>query len=184
MIFRSRVFSLALLLAIAAFTPGVLKAQDAQPMNEVSLGSGAAKTSGGTADATTSLDGGTITDVGGTTAPAAATGPEAVAFDGTYVWVATQFNDSVTRIRVSDGSIAGSFTVGKRPVALLYAGGYVWVANLFSDNVMKLTPSTGAIAGTYQPGDGPGGIGTFKIVDGAAGVLFDGTNLWVVNTGR
>jgi len=57
------------------------------------------------------------------------------------------------------------------------------VANLFSDNVMKLTPSTGAIAGTYQPGDGPGGIGTFKIVDGAAGVLFDGTNLWVVNNG-
>jgi hypothetical protein len=50
-------------------------------------------------------------------------GPEAAAFDGTYVWVATQFNDSVTRIRVSDGAVAGTFTVGKRPVALLYAGG-------------------------------------------------------------
>ena len=38
MILRTRVFSLALLLALAAMTPGVLKAQDAQPMSEVSLG--------------------------------------------------------------------------------------------------------------------------------------------------
>ena len=45
MILKSRVFSLALLLAIAAFTPGVLKAQDAQPMNETSLaGASATKT--------------------------------------------------------------------------------------------------------------------------------------------
>jgi DNA-binding response OmpR family regulator len=27
----------------------------------------------------------------------------AVAFDGTYVWVATQFNDRLTRVRASDG---------------------------------------------------------------------------------
>ena len=49
-------------------------------------------------------------------------GPEAAAFDGTYVWVATQFNNTITRIRASDGAIAGTFAVGKRPVALLYAG--------------------------------------------------------------
>ena len=47
MIFSTRVFSLALL-AIAAFTPGVLKAQDAQPMSEVSL-AGSAKTGAATA---------------------------------------------------------------------------------------------------------------------------------------
>ena len=76
-------------------------------------------------------------------------GPEAAAFDGTFVWIATQVNDSVTRIRVADGTAAGTFAVGKRPVPLLYAGGYLWVANLLSDNVMKLNSATGAVAGTY-----------------------------------
>ena len=62
-------------------------------------------------------------DMGGGGVRASTAGPEAVAFDGTYVWVATQFNNSITRIRVSDGVVAGTFVVGKRPVALLYAAG-------------------------------------------------------------
>jgi hypothetical protein len=151
MISKARVFSLAVLLAIAVVTPGVLKAQTAQPMSETSLGGGTTGTkTGGTA--TTD---GTIID--GTVAPApspdALAGPEAATFDGTYIWVATQFTNSVTRVRVSDGAVAGTFTVGKRPVAVIYAAGYVWVANLFSDNVMKISPSTGAVAATYTVGD-------------------------------
>src|SRR6185369_16913492 len=114
---------------------------------------------------------GTITGIDGTggdlSAPATSTGPEAVTFDGTYVWIASQFSDSVTRVRVSDGTLAGTFTVGKRPVALLYAAGSVWVANLVSDTITKLNPATGAVAATYAAGDGPGGL------------TFDGTSLWI-----
>ena len=109
---------LVLLLAIAAAMPSVIKAQT--QMNEIPLGSGGG---GGGAQ---SFTGGTMLDgdLGGGGVTAASTaGPEAVAFDGTYVWVATQFNNSITRIRVSDGAIAGTFVVGKRPVALLYAAG-------------------------------------------------------------
>jgi YVTN family beta-propeller protein len=170
MILKTRVFSLALLLALAAMTPGVLKAQDAQPMSEVSLGTtstGGGKTAGG------NLSGGTVTGIDGGgdfSAPAASTtGPEAVTYDGTYVWIASQFSDSVTRVRVSDGTLAGTFAVGKRPVALLYAAGYVWVANLVSDTISKVNPSTGAVAATYSAGDGPGGL------------TFDGTSLWISN---
>src|SRR6185295_12132164 len=98
MILKSRAFSLALLLAIAVMAPGVLKAQDAQPMNETPLGGagGGSKTGGG---AVTGIAPG---DVGGEPATGTA-GPESAAFDGTYIWVASQFTDSVTRIRVSDG---------------------------------------------------------------------------------
>jgi len=128
-----RIFSMALLLAIAATTPSVTKAQT--QMNEIPLGSASA---GGT-QSVSSL-GETTFDGGGTTGSTA--GPEAIAFDGTYVWVATQFNNSIIRIRVSDGTIAGTFVVGTRPVALLYAAGSIWVANLLSNNVMKITPST------------------------------------------
>jgi DNA-binding beta-propeller fold protein YncE len=107
-------------LGVAAMAPDVLQAQDAQPMSEVKLGS------------------------------ANTTGPEAAAFDGTNVWIATQFNDSVTRIRATDGAITGTFTVGKRPVAVVYAAGAVWVANLLGDTVTKLNPATGEITGDLR----------------------------------
>src|SRR5688500_8155185 len=166
-----RVFSMALLLAIAVAMPAVVKAQDAQPMSQIKLGSSSTSLSSGStlsSDATTTstLDGdqgsGGITD-------ASTTGPEAAAFDGTYVWVATQFSDSITRIRVKDGLVSGTFAVGKRPVALLYAASYLWVANLQSNNVMKITPSTGALVATYAAGDGPGAL------------AYDGRNIWVAN---
>src|SRR4026208_1675828 len=148
MILKSRVFGLALLLAIAAMTPGVLKAQDAQPMTEVPLGSGGStggKTAGGNlAGGVESIDG-----TAGDPTTASTTGPEAVCFDGTYVWIARQFSDSVTSVRAAGGLVSSTFTVGKRPVALLCAGGYVYSANLLSDNVTKLSASTGAEAGTY-----------------------------------
>ena len=53
-----RVFSMALLLAMAVAMPTVVKAQDAQPMNEIQLGSGSATLSGSTQPAgnTTSLE--------------------------------------------------------------------------------------------------------------------------------
>src|SRR5262245_11546938 len=110
MILKSRAFSLALLLAMAVLAPGVLKAQT-QPMMETTLGgAGAGAKTGGTG-----VEGGAPGDP----APASTNGPEAATFDGANIWVATQFNDSVTRIRVSDGLVTGTFAVGKRPVALV-----------------------------------------------------------------
>ena len=114
-----RVFKLVLLLAMAATMPSVIKAQT--QMNEIPLGGGSA--GGGTEGFAggTLMEGGDLS--GGSLTAAGTAGPEAVTFDGTYVWVATQFNNSITRIRVSDGAVAGTFVVGKRPVALLYAAG-------------------------------------------------------------
>jgi hypothetical protein len=120
-----RVFSLALLIAVALGMPTVTNAQDAQPMNEISLGSAAASGGGGGSLASgslagnTSLEGGDFGTPEGEIAAVGTAGPEAVAFDGTYVWVAMQFNNTITRVRVSDGAVAGTFVVGKRPVALL-----------------------------------------------------------------
>src|SRR5688572_11050753 len=97
-----RVFKLVLLLAIAATMPGITRAQTAMteiPLGTASGGGGGTQSfAGGTTMESGNLDGG-----GGTVTTSASTaGPEAVAFDGTYVWVATQFNNSITRIRVSD----------------------------------------------------------------------------------
>src|SRR5688500_10643992 len=139
----TRVFTLVVCLVLSTVIPAVSLAQDPQPMNEIPLGNGGSEPSGMSAMTMTE----TTSNPGGTTTTNS--GPEALAFDGTHVWVASQFTDKLTKVRVSDGAIAGTFTVGRRPVALLYAGGSVWVANLLSNNVMRLNKDTGAIVGTY-----------------------------------
>lgn len=48
-------------------------------------------------------------------------GPEAALFDGTNIWVASQFSNTVTKIGLSR-SVLGRFRVGVRPVALAFDG--------------------------------------------------------------
>src|ERR1044072_1585372 len=84
-------------------------------------------------------------------------GPEGIATDGTVVFVANQFSDTVTKLHASDGSVVGTYAVGHRPVAVAFDGAFFWVANYLSNNVMKLDAS-GAVVGTYATGDGPGGV--------------------------
>jgi DNA-binding beta-propeller fold protein YncE len=149
---RWKVFSVAVFLAISTMTLSVAKAQDAQPMSEITLGSGTVA-SGGANDMST-MNGDSVAVIGsdgGTISSAGTAGPEAVAFDGTYIWVAMQFSNSVTRVRVKDGVVSGTFAVGKRPVALLYAASSIWVANLLSNNVTKLDPATGAVRISGSP---------------------------------
>src|ERR1044072_2017622 len=128
---RLKVFSVAVFLAISTMTLSVVKAQSAQPMSEVTLGNGTATRSGGVNGVSSTGDGILAIDDGGTTTISGPTtaGPEAVAFDGTYIWVAMQYTDSVTRVRATDSVVSGTFAVGKRPVALLYAGSAIWTAN-------------------------------------------------------
>jgi YVTN family beta-propeller protein len=83
-------------------------------------------------------------------------GPEGIATDGTNVFVANQFSDTVTKLRASDGSVVGTFSVGHRPVAVAFDGAFFWVANYLSNNVMKVDAS-GVVVATYATGDGPGG---------------------------
>src|SRR5262245_13505231 len=85
-------------------------------------------------------------------APVAASsgGPEAVAFDGTAVWVAKQFTNTVVKLDRTTGAQLGTVTVGDRPVALLRIGNNLWVANLESDTLSKLRTSDGAVLGTFS----------------------------------
>ena len=49
-------------------------------------------------------------------------GPEGVATDGSSVFVANQFSDTVTKLQASDSSVIGTYPVGHRLVALAFAG--------------------------------------------------------------
>ena len=97
--------------------------------------------------------------------------PIAVAFDGTDIWVANLLDNTVTKLRSSDGSKLGTFVVGTHPSGLCSEGANIWVANSDAGNVTKLRASDGTVVGTFAVGSRPSGI------------LCNGTNIWVANGG-
>jgi len=104
------------------------------------------------------------------------TAPYALAYDGANIWAtnrgsAASPGNSVTKIRVSDDSVLGTFSVGSSPLGITFDGTNIWVANFLGNTVSKLDPATGGTVGTYNTGTGP------------AFLQSDGTNMWVTITG-
>ena len=95
-------------------------------------------------------------------------GPVAVASDGSNIWVANEFDDSLTKLRASDGMELGTFPVGDGPRALAFDGRSVWVANANDDTVTRLSLE-GNVMATVAVGDGP------------IGLAYDGRDIWVSN---
>jgi sugar lactone lactonase YvrE len=88
-----------------------------------------------------------------------------------HVWVSDYGSGAVTKLRASDGTVVGTYSVGLSPMGVAYDGANVWVANQGSDSVTKLKASDGTVVGTYSVGRKP------------QGVAFDGANIWVANWG-
>ena len=84
-------------------------------------------------------------------------GPEAVAFDGNYLWVTSQFDNTVTKL-TADGSIVGVYAVGEEPLGVATDGKSVWVANHDSNTVSRLDAADGRLIATFNVGQGPGGL--------------------------
>jgi YVTN family beta-propeller protein len=84
-------------------------------------------------------------------------GPEAVAFDGSYLWVTSQFDDTVTKM-TADGSVIGVYAVGEQPLGVATDGRSVWVANHGSNTVSRLDAADGRLLATFDVGQGPGGL--------------------------
>jgi DNA-binding beta-propeller fold protein YncE len=146
----------------------------------------------------------------GTFATGGVGGAMAVASDGANVWV-TNFtgagDGTVSKLRASDGQIVGVYTVGPNPLGVTFDGVYIWVANRAGASVSKLRASDGKVMGTFTVPPEPYGIAydgkhiwvtgalaltELRTTDGAilakypigntAGVVFDGTNVWVADT--
>src|SRR5438094_651521 len=82
------------------------------------------------------------------------TAPIAIALAHADIWVANLIDNTVTRLRYSDGSKLGTIAVGTRPMALCSNGSSIWVANSESKNVTKLRTSDGAVLGAFAVGTG------------------------------
>jgi DNA-binding beta-propeller fold protein YncE len=71
-----------------------------------------------------------------------------------HIWVANSGDDSVTKLRASDGTLVGMYTVGAYPQDICFDGEYVWVANL-GDSASRLRASDGSLIGNYNVGAAP-----------------------------
>ena len=108
---------------------------------------------------------------GGSATTSVGTGPRALAFDGSNIWVANHNSNSVMKINPVTGAVGSPITVDTNPYALAFDGSNIWVANYGSNNVMKINPATGAV-------DSPITVGT-----GPQALAFDGSSIWVANYG-
>jgi len=55
--------------------------------------------------------------------------PQALAFDGTFIYVANFSSHTVSRIRASTGAVEGSLLSVSQPSALAFDGTFVYVAS-------------------------------------------------------
>lgn len=82
--------------------------------------------------------------------------------DGDNIWVTNASDDTVTKLRASDGVTLGTFPVGLYPLFLTFDGANIWVGNnsgdrpgASGDSVTKLRASDGANLGTFDAGLAP-----------------------------
>lgn len=95
--------------------------------------------------------------------------PLSIAFDGANMWVSNGEDNSVRKIRTSDGVMVGAFPVGFSPQNIAFDGANIWVTHGGS-SVTKLRANDGVTLGTFSVGSSPSGI------------AFDGANMWVANS--
>ena len=65
-------------------------------------------------------------------------GPRGICFDGANIWVANHSDDTVTKLKASDGSTVGTYSVGDYPRDICFDGANSWVTNQASYTVSKL----------------------------------------------
>jgi hypothetical protein len=95
--------------------------------------------------------------------------PEGLAFDGDHIWVANFMDDTVTKLRASDGLSMATYSVGDAPQGICFDGGYIWTANKGDDTVTKLRANDGTVVGTYNVDSEP------------MAITFDGSHIWVTS---
>ncbi len=66
--------------------------------------------------------------------------PQGIAYDGSNVWITNFEDNTVTRLRASDGACVGTCTipVGDRPIGIAFDGTHIWVVNTGSNTLSKL----------------------------------------------
>ncbi len=94
-------------------------------------------------------------------------------FNESYIFIANSGEDTVSKLRTSDGSLICKYPVGDNPSRTAVGLNLeVWVGNRNSNDVTRLNGSSCEVIGTYPVGKAPRGVA----------IDLDG-NVWVGNSG-
>lgn len=98
-------------------------------------------------------------------------GPVGIADDGTDLWIANSYNDTVARYNVSANSITATYSLGagQNPQAIYFYGNSIVALCVTSNNLVILNKNTGAI------------VNTLSGVSSPAQMIPIGSNYWVTN---
>ena len=92
------------------------------------------------------------------------------AFDGENIWVANDYDGTVTKM-ASDGTIEAVYRAGRYPTNLLFDGKNIWIADSGIDasgtKVTKLLARNGRFMGQFTVDEGPSAMAS------------DGLHIWV-----
>jgi peptide/nickel transport system substrate-binding protein len=99
--------------------------------------------------------------------PGVGSGPTAVLPAFGSIWVANQFDGTVSRLDASTGRVAATVQVGGGPNALGASAGSVWVANETDDSITAIDPATDQVERTIEVGGA------------AVSLAADGDDLWL-----
>jgi len=98
--------------------------------------------------------------------PTSGSFPIGIVFDGTNMWVANLFSDSVS-VYAPDGSLSATYTgTGSQPIGMAFDGSNVWTTNRGDGSVSIIT--SGGVISNYSIG-----------ASAPQAICWDGTNMWV-----
>lgn len=99
-------------------------------------------------------------------------GGSSLAHDGTNVWITNGAENSVTKVRPSDGAILGTFVVGSAPRGIVFDGDTLWIA----------ASAPGAGKAVQVALDGTVLTAIDYLNDAPRGIAWDGKHVWLTRT--
>jgi DNA-binding beta-propeller fold protein YncE len=145
---------------------------------------------------------GEVGSINGTGVSASFNSPEGITTDGTNLFVADMYNDTIRKIVIATGQVtilAGTGqTVGatdgigaaarfQNPKGITTDGTNLFVADTYNDTIRQIVIATGQVttlAGTVEEAGSTDGIGAVANFNWPAGIATDGTNVYVTDTGN
>ena len=85
-------------------------------------------------------------------------GPAGVTVAGGEVWVANEFDGTVSEVSPATGTVVATIPVGNGPQAITSGYGSVWVANLTDSTLSRIDQASGKYVGTIPLGSAPTGL--------------------------
>jgi len=106
--------------------------------------------------------------------PVVGSGPRLVKSDGADLWVAIFADNTIVRVRASDGQRIGTWTGATNAYGVVVAGGYVYVTGRTNPGILYI----------IDPSAVPGAAGVVSSTLGVnpAGIAYDGNNIWTANS--